>query len=237
MNVGYFKIKSAPLMVVDRSRMIPSRLPERHLSSVGKRSKIIALPVTGFLLALMLLTGMQVGVRLSDQVATIDPSVVVRNLASINFSLDRYQILTKVELPNNVSFLANVYSTVSGWFNTFWSWVLDLFNKITQNWWGFLSGEREIEKVPVTTADLRSEIKQEIIEELKQQYGSNLGLLAVPSLGSTTSDAMAKEKMAQIFADKVDVKFDDNNSSGVVTPVFRDGRKGGDYVFILTPLK
>jgi len=86
---------------------------------------------------------------------------------------------------------------------------------------------------------LLAQIKREILLELEQVATTTpkdrFGLVAVPSTGSTTQDESIKINLQRLFADQVDVRFDTGSSSGVITPIFRDGRRGADYVFVLTP--
>lgn len=238
MKVGYFKTKPAlPAVQINKDNK-PALLPERRLVPLKGRLRSLALPVTGFLLALFLVTGLQVGAKFSNDFSIhYNPAVSVGNLSNLNLPINQYKNISKVELPASVSFLNTIFVVISDWFGHIWGWLQDLWNGMFSSWSKFLKGDRS-DATPVMASDLRDQIKKDIIAELKsEQLSSGIGMTVTPSTGSTTRDNLIKQKMQQIFSDQVDIKFDESGSTGVVTPIFRDGRKGGDYVFILTPVR
>ena len=62
------------------------------------------------------------------------------------------------------------------------------------------------------------------------------GIMVAPSTGDLTRDEELKKSLSQMFADEVSLSFDQGNRSGIVTPVFQNGRTSGDYIFVLAPL-
>ncbi len=209
MKVGYFKVRPA--------------LPSGRKLALNKQDglKLLALPLTGFSLAIILIGGMQIG----------------NSLADYNLPRERYQALTKIQLPDSVFFTASVYDS-----------ILNLFGRArvtTPTPMVTLSASS------TETALLREQLRQQILSEIKAEQASSsklfggivpadkpsYRLLAVPTSGSSTADESLKQELRQTFADQVDIRIDSNGSSGTVTPIFPDGRRGKTYVFVLAPTR
>ena len=203
------------------------------------------MPAAGFLLALFLLSGVQFGSWLADN------SNIQAGLASfspeVNLTPDQYSPLTNIPLPASVSFLPNIYNNTTDWFSAFVNWIKDLWATIVIKWSQFLGLAPTTPATP-DLANLREQIKQEVLDELSRQASSTSAdasdlkisqsrLAAFPSTGSTTQDQITENNLRQAFADPVDVQVDPSGTAGVVRPIFRDGRRGGNYVFVLTPAK
>jgi len=123
MRVGYFKVKPA----------LPAVRPKRELArlsstrSVAKRSNRSLVPVAGFLLALALITGLQVGAWLSSPVNQV--------LAQIHWQppMENYRTITNITLPASVSLpifqLATIVQTQAS----------ISFDKLEQVWTNYFS--------------------------------------------------------------------------------------------------
>ncbi|MEK7136081.1 MAG: hypothetical protein AAB821_00605, partial [Patescibacteria group bacterium] len=105
------------------------------------------------------------------------------------------------------------------------------------------------------TALLREQIRQELLNELEGEFGSvferlragypmvvqepkngERGVVIVPEGKTPESNAVVRGRLKQMFSDPINVKFDVDGQSGVVTPEFRS-RTGENYIFLLTPIK
>ncbi|OHA58120.1 MAG: hypothetical protein A2571_03725 [Candidatus Vogelbacteria bacterium RIFOXYD1_FULL_44_32] len=125
------------------------------------------------------------------------------------------------------------------------------------NWRHFLFGawNSEIEtEVNLSPAELREQIRQDVINELEGQMketfnqlrAGNPAVIKQPSAGengvvivpanANNSSADVKSRLQNMFSDPVSVSFDADGQSGVVTPEFRS-RTGENYIFLLTPIK
>lgn len=88
---------------------------------------------------------------------------------------------------------------------------------------------------------LKAELTEEILRNLKEmgvvndQPGDQTGIVVLPVSGSSTADEIRKKAIKDSFSDNVIISLDDDGKSGTVVPVFRDGRKGEPYMFVVTP--
>lgn len=141
------------------------------------------------------------------------------------------------------------------WASKVIDFVANLWSQIKNNWLGFFGREVAVTKIPEAPAaptpsglsQIQADIKDiktgisEILRRLPAG-GSvpttntlpNQGVVVLPQ-GSSTPEAL-KNKVAEMFSDKVEVNVDPSGKAGVVTPIFRDGA-GEDYIFVLTPIK
>ena len=46
-----------------------------------------------------------------------------------------------------------------------------------------------------------------------------------------------EKELNELRIKRVNLKFDLTRTSGTIQPIFRDGKQGGDFVFVLTPVK
>jgi len=193
--------------------------------------------VSGLLMALLLVSGVVVGSKLIRP----DNFFLAQDFEFLGRA--SHQVLGRVNqgLGQQVTFLNNsaaVTSTGNAITNWFWA-IID--------WLRQLWPQKEV--TPIITPADREQIRQEFLAELKSQgllnadlltgdtSGVRYGIMVAPSTGSTTRDEWLKQNLSQMFADQVNLKFDQSGMSGIVTPVFKDGRQSGDYVFVLTPLR
>ena len=220
-SLGYFKTR------------LPARPPERRLI-VRRPSAWVALsvPLAGFALALALLISFSAG------------SVLMAGLSRPSFSFKSYQTVTSFPLPASVSFLTPTYDWSMARFDDA---STGLVSGLMAIWSKVLGGFGRLFNPPA------EEISPAVIEQLKLEILAELaiasttatvscpvasrGLTAVPSSGSTTQDRLIKANLLRMFADKVEVNFDEGGASGTITPILPDGRRGGDYVFVLTSLE
>lgn len=215
MKVGYFKVKPA-VPAVRTNRDILSTISVTQLPAVKPEIKtparrglrVLALPAIGLLLVLFLIGGSQ------------------------SLDLSRYQPVTNINLPANVSFLSQLYDTVIGWGQSFLDWLIYWWLRLVDCWHHFWTGQSPV------SSELRAQIRQEVLRELQQTGGQRYGLLTVPTASSTLARAeLIKNNLTQMFADPVNLKFDLTRTSGTIQPIFRNGQQGGDFVFVLTPVK
>ncbi len=131
---------------------------------------------------------------------------------------------------------------------------LTLFwDAVKTNWHEFIAGG-EAKGYPLDEAALREKIRQEVLNELQDEFDlvfdrlragepaiiqkpsvGRQGVVVVPEGKNPESPAMVRNRLEAMFSDPVDVHFDANGQSGVITPQFRD-RAGDNYIFLLTPI-
>lgn len=244
MKVGYFKVEpKVPVVVSPTKREISLPSNRKLVTSQSDKWKLLTLPVTGLVLALVLLGSMQVGVK----------------LANYDLPREQYSSVAEIDLPSNVFFMASVYDSLSVFSVGFIDWAQDVWSDFFTNWRIFLGLEKAPTVLPsvsmasttisLMAPELREQLRQQILSEIKAEQASSslvfggvvpadrstYSVMALPTNGSTTIDESLKQKLRQTFADQVDIRFDNNGSSGTVTPIFQDGRRGDTYVFVLTP--
>lgn len=61
----------------------------------------------------------------------------------------------------------------------------------------------------------------------------NQGIVVLPN----AADSSQIQEIKNQFSDEVNVRFDEDAGTGVITPVFRSGQTGRDYAFIMVPVK
>ena len=174
------------------------------------------------MLALLLVSGVSVGSQLSF--ANVLP--IEGGLHSFNLPVG--------QLASRVDQLASVTSTwdiISYWLQPLTNWLGNLWERAVTAWQDFFNGRPK----EITINDVPSAVREQILQTATS--GVRYGVLVTPSTGSTSRDEALKKSLSQMFADRVNLRFDQGGTSGVVTPVFRDGRTGGDYIFVLTPLR
>ena len=192
---------------------------------------------SGLLVALLLVSGVVAGSNLINR----DNFFLAQDIEFIGRASHRVFGQVNQSLSQQVTFLNNSVavtstgSVITNWFGSIIDWFRHLWPPK--------------EMVSIITPANREQIRQEFLAELKSQglinaeilsgntSGTKYGIMVAPSTGSTTRDEWLKKNLSQMFADQVNLKFDQSGMSGVVTPVFKDGRQGGDYVFVLTPLR
>ncbi|MFA6253641.1 MAG: hypothetical protein WC640_00045 [Candidatus Paceibacterota bacterium] len=203
---------------------------------------------SGLMLSLLLVSGISVGSQLAESgnfFATQDLKVIgqssSRALGKINQGLN-----SQLSPLKNSAAVVTTGNIFSAWLPSLTNWLGNLWQRAVSAWKNFLGLTSQESQI---TPAMREQIRQELLAELKNQglFNSNLstntdalgtryGIMVAPSTGSTTRDELLKKSLSQMFADQVSLRFDQTGMSGVVTPTFRDGRKGGDYIFVLTPL-
>jgi hypothetical protein len=193
--------------------------------------------ISGLVLSLLLVSAVSVGSQISlplDFFQVSNLKIISQNSNSVVSQLDQLASVT------------STWDIIADWLYPLTSWLSDLWFNFLEAWKRFLGLIAKDE--PEITPAMREKIREELLAELKNQGlvnaellagengGAKYGIMVAPSTGSTTRDEWLKKSLSQMFADEVSLKFDKTGMSGVVTPTFRDGRKGGDYVFVLTPL-
>ncbi len=117
-------------------------------------------------------------------------------------------------------------------------WGINLPSQIAENWQNFIQPNEEIS--PEALAQIRQAIADEISRNLSGlsvgAAQTEYGTVVVPSTGSVADDERLKQELRGQFSDDVKIEFDKSGKAGVITPIFRDGTRGDDYVFMLTPI-
>ncbi|MFA6476041.1 MAG: hypothetical protein WCV68_01350 [Candidatus Paceibacterota bacterium] len=221
MKVGYFKVESSAPVIVspgDRDLSLP---PDRKLATRPlNKWKLITLPLTGFVLALMLVGSLQVGVK----------------LANYDLPEERYASVAKIDLPDNVLFMASVYESVSNLFKTVVSWLENFWNYLVITWRG-IWGQEEPSSLVITKTLQGGSSPVSLFGGSVSSDKKVYAVMALPSNGALEIDENLKKDLQQVFADPVDIKFDATGRSGTVTPIFPSGQRGSSYVFVLTPAR
>ena len=62
------------------------------------------------------------------------------------------------------------------------------------------------------------------------------GIAVAPASGESAADAAVREKIQNSFSDQVEVNPDRSGTTGVITPVFKDG-KGAGFIYVMVPVK
>jgi len=212
MKVGYFKVKPAVPVVRSSKDLWPA-------VSVAKLPTVKTEIKTPAPRGLRVLTLPAVGLLLALLLIS-----GLQYKSTLDFS--RYQAVVNVELPASVAFLSPIYDLASNWLETLINWLINVWHNLIYHWRLFFGLEK-----PIISVSPPPQVTEQLLR------GEDYGLAVVPAVASTAREQLVKDNLQKMFADQVDLKFDPVESSGIVTPVFRDGDEGGDYVFILTPIK
>lgn len=222
MKVGYFKVNSLTPTVVSPVDRALSTSPNRKLATSSRSKwKLITLPLTGFVLAIMLVGSLQVGVK----------------LANYDLPEERYNSIAKIDLPNNVLFMASVYESVSNLFKNFISWLENFWDNSIIIWRGILGQEEPAPLVITNDNQVGSSSPVSLFGGSVTSDKRIYAFTAVPASGVLEIDETLKNDLRQVFADPVDIKFDSTGRSGTITPILPSGQRGGSYVFVLTPAR
>jgi len=186
---------------------------------------------SGLILSLLLVSGISADPQFSRSgnfFATQDLKFIGQAagqaLGKINQSLN-----SQFTFLNNSAAVVSTWDVISDWLYPLISWFNDLWLRFINAWKHFLG---LVPAAPVAPVILNSNLSTS-----SDLAGPKYGIIVAPATGSTTRDELLKKNLSQMFADRVDLKFDPNGMSGVVTPVFKSGQRGADYIFILTPLR
>ncbi|MFA5737113.1 MAG: hypothetical protein WCX70_00280 [Candidatus Paceibacterota bacterium] len=123
-----------------------------------------------------------------------------------------------------------------------WNSVLVKANEVVASWSNFMNPN---EISPEALEEIKKAVAEEITKNLQGQIQQNVsgvkqasyGAVVVPSTGNTLADEKLKEDLENQFSDEVSISFDKSGQAGVITPIFENGQKGDDYIFMLTPIK
>jgi len=192
---------------------------------------------SGLFIALILMSGMVAGSKLIQpgNFFLAQDFEFLKGASRQVFGQVNQGLSQQATFLNSSAAVTSTGNLLTNWFKAILDWFRRLWPK------------KEV-VAKITSAE-REQIRQEFLAELKSQgllnadiltgdtSGVRYGVMVAPSTGSTTRDEWLKQNLRQMFADQVNLKFDQSGRSGVVTPVFKDGRQGGDYVFVLTPLR
>jgi len=249
-TVGYFRVN----LPTPKKNILPSLPPTRAVSQ--SKSKVLTKLSTAMLMALVLVSSWPLLEKFKNNDFFFSPYLVIRQDLSFirdhfGGALVRGTSLTFSSLNNQAAIITTT-DVLAGWFSRAGNWLVDFWQQIVQNWDNFLS-KGEASPAPAITPELQEKIKQDILRDLIEQNliststidsqiinqssaSPNYGLMVIPTTGSTTQDEFLRKNLSRMFADETDIKFDQGGSAGVVTPIFRGGENGGDYIFILKPL-
>jgi len=249
---GYFKLEK-------RLPNLPVSYEQRSLpASVDKKNQSLV-PMAGVVVALLFISFVGVkSLSVSPDLYSSVPTAVETVNVAFNSNIDTSNLISNVKeatvvMPEKVKnnfVTASIFSAVDNLFSSLWIWCRSIFSLIVDNWKKFL-GMTPIDKsdpASSLTPELQAKLKQEITDELYNRLisgestpagftGNRTGISISPSTGSTSSDEAIKQKIRNIFSDKVDISFDKSGTSGVITPQFSRMKNGSNYVFVLTPLR
>ena len=205
---------------------------------------------SGLLLALLLVSGVSVGSQLvlSNNLSPVQDLKSISQLSNRALSRVDQSLRAQVISLNNSATVVSTGKVMTDWLSPIANWFGDWWQRFIeawQSWLGLVPAE------PATpTPAMREQIRQELLTELENQglvnpnllagaeaTSTRYGIIIAPTTGSSTRDDLVKKSLSQMFADQVDLKFDQSGLSGTVTPIFNDGQRGGDYIFVLTPLR
>ena len=172
--------------------------------------------------------------------------------------------LGSLSQPENRGNVASVFSGVEASLTELWLAVSGFWQALAANlayawesstaaWRGFLGRSPPVATSPLPVnpatgvidpnilAELKAQIKAEITSELLNRAPAqaglpSTGLVVLPSTGDPTQDQALALELKNSFSDQVEIKFEASGQTGVITPVFREGR-GDDYLFVITPIK
>lgn len=206
--------------------------------------------ISGLGLALLLVSGVSVGSRLSlsnsssVQDLRFVGQISRRAVGQISQGLNAQATF----LNNNPATVISTWGLVSSWISPFIDWFCRLWSDIVEAWKRFLGLFSDESKLTNISPAMREQLRQELLVELERQgllnslplsggvAGTKYGIMVVPSTGSTTRDELFKKNLSRVFADSVRLKFDREGLTGVITPTFSDGSTGSDYIFVLNPI-
>ncbi len=178
--------------------------------------------------------------------------------ANSNFILYRAKNGLALSLIPAKSWFSRSWLVISDWL----SWLRLKFgdlsystgyywDRLIDNWQSFIRRESKANEL-IDVESLRQSLKMEILAEIERELGELLlsggepkpimidqgegqGLVVVP-LTEDSDNQKIKTEIEKMFSDPVNIRFDADDQSGVITPIFRDST-GGNYIFILTPIK
>lgn len=219
MKVGYFKVTpSTPELVSPRDRTLSLPFEKRVVTNPRDKWKLITVPLTGLVLAVMFIGSLNFGA----------------NLSNYDLPKERLSSVASIDLPDNVIFLASVYESISGFINAIISWLKDIWQFLMVVWrdfWGLTDPATAV--IDNSRASAPSSIFGGKVLPDKKVYA----VTATPADGMISVDETLKQNLSQTFADPVDIKFDSTGRSGEITPVFSNGQRGSKYLFVLTPAR
>ncbi len=193
----------------------------------------------------------------SGQVANL---ALVSDNTAVPFDFNKENVISNIKVATNFlpqgfdtgKLTASVFSAVGDFFNGFWILFQSMISSIVDNWKKFLglAPADKSDSVASLTPELQAQLKKEITDELYNRLmageppattssfvGNKTAIMISPSTGASSSDEAIKQKIKDMFSDKVDISFDPSGNSGVVTPRFSRNKNGSNYVFVLTPLR
>jgi len=125
------------------------------------------------------------------------------------------------------------------------------WNRLVGNWRSFV-GRESPDDESIDVENLRQSLKMEILAEIEEELsglfssgqepkpvmvdsGDGQGVVVVP-LTQETDQQKVKTDIQDMFSDPVNIDFEADGQSGIITPIFR-GSTGNNYIFILTPIR
>ena len=145
-------------------------------------------------------------------------------------------------LDNGLLWFENLPVRLNQKISAIWTATLLKADEVALNWRNFINPS---EVSPEAMAEIKKVIAEEISKNLRLQSQSgqvdddtmraSYGAVVVPSTGDPSADEKIKKDLEKQFSDEVSISFDKSGQAGVITPIFEDGEKGDDYVFLLTP--
>ena len=114
---------------------------------------------------------------------------------------------------------------------------------IAHNWKIFFAGnaEKSIELSLFDREAVKAELKEELLREFLGSATSvsgavpRVGVVVIKSTGDQISDAALELKVKEAFSDEIKIRADESRRSGIISPVFLNGKKQ-EYLYVLVPL-
>lgn len=185
---------------------------------------------------------------LPPQTAALWSSAVLGNLEKTENTLrqvyERWSIKFakwSMVLDDTLLWLENLPVHLNQKVSAVWTASLLKVDEVATNWHNFMNPS---EISPEALEEIKKAVAEEIAKSLQGQVRpsntdtkkASYGAVVVPSTGDPSADEKIKKDLENQFSDEVSISFDKSGQAGIVTPIFEGGKKGDDYVFLLTPI-
>lgn len=160
----------------------------------------------------------ELGTR-SSETLTVSGEVARAQLASLSLGIGKVGEMIRL-----------FFGSVARWFK-------DLADNVVAKWALFLSGStREERALSDAKAELKSQLRTELLGELPGTSTPPEGIIVLPKTGSADANRIRAAALEGIFSDQVIIETDETGKSGTIRPIFRSG-VGQDYLYVMVPVK
>src|SRR3989338_8705780 len=100
---------------------------------------------------------------------------------------------------------------------------------------------QSVSLIDVLASAVKAELKEELLREFLGYATSvsgavpRVGVVVIKSTGDQISDAALELKVKEAFSDEIKIRADESRRSGIISPVFLNGKKQ-EYLYVLVPL-